>query len=291
MLSPIQKPKPKSWIMTDGMNNKAEESGLPIFRDGRGLEVFYYAASETKFVYKEIFEDRAYLRHGITLSKGDCVWDIGANIGLFAVFLQENFEDVQVHSFEPSPEIFRILAANTARYGKRVVAHCCGIAGREGEATFTFYPNYSIMSGFHADVRQDGRTLRAGILREWTERYPDEPSPEERFLDDIIDSVLGQKQEIVCRLRTISQLIEETHTQGIDLLKIDAEGSELDILSGIRDDHWPAIRQIVMEIHDAEGSVATSIVKVLAERGFQTTVEQEPWLSGSGVVNCYAAPA
>jgi len=46
-----------------------------------------------------------------------------------------------------------------------------------------------------------------------------------------------------------------------------------------------------MEIHDAEGSVATSIVKVLAERGFQTTVEQEPWLSGSGVVNCYAAPA
>jgi FkbM family methyltransferase len=270
------------------MKNKTEEIGLPVFRDRSGREVFHYAASETKFVYKEIFEDRVYLRHGITLSKGNCVWDVGANIGLFAVFVQENFEDVQVHSFEPSPEIYKILTANTAQYGQRVVAHCCGIAGKEGEATFTFYPNYSIMSGFHADHERDGRTLRAGILQQWSRRYPGEPSPEERFLDDMTDSALARKQEIVCPLRTISQLIEETHTQAIDLLKIDAEGSELDILSGIRDDHWPAIRQIVMEIHDGEGSVATPILKLLAERGFQVTVEEEPGLSGSGVVNCYA---
>src|SRR5579872_3070599 len=103
-----------------------------VFRDGRGLEIFHYNKAETKFVYREIFEDRIYLRHGITLAKGDCVWDIGANIGLFTIFLQENFEEIFVHAFEPYPPIYEILKANTERYGSRAVAHCCGIAGKEG---------------------------------------------------------------------------------------------------------------------------------------------------------------
>jgi FkbM family methyltransferase len=261
---------------------------LPVFRAASGLEIFHYDAAETKFVYKEIFEDRVYFRHGITLAKGDCVWDIGANIGLFTLFVSENFDEIQVHAFEPSPQIYQILAANTARYGERVVAHCCGIAGEEREATFTFYPRYSIMSGFHAQSEHDGRTLRAGILGQWRQRYPNKPDPEERFLDDLVQSALGQKQEYICSLRTISQLIQQTHTEQIALLKIDAEGSELDILGGIRDQHWPAIRQIVMEIHDGHGRVDAPIVKILEARGFHVIVEQEVGLSGSGVVNCYA---
>lgn len=268
--------------------NETQRSALPVFRDARGLEIFHYNAAETTFVYKEIFEDRVYFRHGITLLKGDCVWDIGANIGLFTMFVQENFEEILVQAFEPSARIYEILTSNTARYGKRVVAHSCGIAGQEGDATFTFYPNYSIMSGLHADHHHDGHILRAGILSQWRQRYPNGPDMEDRFLDDLVDSALGQKQECVCRFRTISQLIEETHTHEIGLLKIDAEGSEGDILSGIRDEHWPAIRQIVMEIHDAEGNLAAPILKTLEQRGFQTVVEHEAGLSAPGVANCYA---
>lgn len=269
------------------MDSPSERSGLKIFRGSPGLEIFHYNATETEFVYKEVFENRVYLRHGITVAKGDCVWDIGANIGLFTIFLQENFEAISVHAFEPSPQIYKILKANTERYGPRVVAHRCGIAGSEGESTFTFYPSYSIMSGFHADDRQDRLALRAAIRSQWHERYPDEPDLEDRFLDDMVESTLGQKQEYLCSLRTISQLIEETGVAEIALLKVDAEGSELDILSGIRDEHWPFIRQIVTEIHAGE-SVAAPIVKILEERGFQAFVEEEAGLSGSGVVNCYA---
>jgi FkbM family methyltransferase len=258
------------------------------FRTACGLEIFHHDAAETKFVYKEIFEDRVYFRHGIVLSKGDCVWDIGANIGLFTLFVQETFEDIHVRAFEPSPEIYEILAANTARYGERVVTHRLGIAGQEREATFTFYPRYSIMSGFHARSDQDSRTLRTGILNQWRQRYPNRPDPEERFLDSIVDSAIGQKQEYTCTLRSISQLIQETRSTRIDLLKIDAEGSEVDILGGIRDEHWPLIRQMVLEIHDGDGTVAEPIIRILEDRGFETVVEQEAGLSGSGVVNCYA---
>jgi FkbM family methyltransferase len=259
---------------------------LPIFRDARGLEFFHYDETETRFVYKEIFQDQVYFRHGITLSKGDCVWDIGANIGLFTVFVQENFEEVQVHAFEPSPKIHQILAANCERYGRRVITHCSGVAGQEREAMFTFYPHYSILSGFQARTEQDDLALRAGIRAQWRRRYPNRPYPEDRLLDDMVLSALSQKQEYVCSLQTISQLIQKTGTEEIHLLKIDAEGSELDILCGIRDEHWPVIRQIVMEIHD--GEAAAAIIRILEARGFQTILEQEAGLHNSGIVNCYA---
>jgi len=270
------------------MDNETQRAPLAVFRDARGLEIFHYNAAETMFVYDEIFRDRVYFRHGIRLQKGDCVWDIGANIGLFTMFVQENFEEIKVHAFEPSPRIYEILASNTARYGDRVVAHSCGVAGLERNATFTFYPNYSIMSGFHAHEQGDRIILRTGILNEWRQRHPNGEDIEDRFLDGLVDAAIGRRQEYLCQLRTISQLIDETGTQMIDLLKIDAEGSELDILCGIRDEHWSVIRQVVMEIHDSGSDVTSTITKTLAQRGFQTTVEQESGLSGSGVVNCYA---
>jgi predicted O-methyltransferase YrrM len=122
------------------MDPASKPSGMKKFRNKRGLEIFHYNAAETEFVFKEVFENHIYFRHGIALAKGDCVWDIGANIGLFTMFLQENFEDISVYAFEPSPRIFEILQANIERYAPRVAAHCYGIAGEEGEAKFTFYP-------------------------------------------------------------------------------------------------------------------------------------------------------
>jgi FkbM family methyltransferase len=271
------------------MDIENQENIAAVFTAPNGLEILHYAAGETQFVYHEIFEERIYFRHGITLAKGDCVWDIGANIGLFTLFVEENFEDVQVHAFEPSLQIHEILVANTARYGSRVIPHRYGIAGEQREATFSFYPGYSIMSGFHVDAQHDARTLRAGILGQWRKRYPNRAELGERYLDEMVRSALAGRQEYVCSLRTISQMIQETRSKKIDLLKIDAEGSELDILGGVRDEHWPLIRQVVMEIHDHDASVTPGVVNILESRGFRTLVEQPDGLANSGVVNCYAS--
>ncbi len=51
-----------------------------------GLEVFALNADETRFVHGEVFGARCYLQHGIELRDGDCVFDVGANIGLATLF-------------------------------------------------------------------------------------------------------------------------------------------------------------------------------------------------------------
>lgn len=268
--------------------SEGSESAIEVFRAPNGLEIFQHAAEETKYVYQEIFEDRVYFRHGINLASGDTIFDIGANIGMFTVFVKEHFKGVKVHAFEPSPAIFRVLKANVAKYGDSVSIYDCGMADRPGEAKFTVYPHYSIMSGLHAGTDQDVETLRTGIRSRLQEQNVDPSDIQDRSLDRMVKVALREKQEFVCQLRTVSGIIDEAGVPAIGLLKIDAEGSELDILAGIRDEHWGRIRQIVMEIHDPKGTARPEARKLLERQGYNCVFEEEKRLSGSGIVNCYA---
>ncbi len=72
--------------------------------------------SETEYLYREIFELQAYLRHGITIGAEDCVFDVGANVGLFSLFVNQICGARDVYSFEPNPVVFDVLQANMSRY-------------------------------------------------------------------------------------------------------------------------------------------------------------------------------
>jgi len=270
------------------MPSQTEPSTWPIFRTRTGLEFFHHSRAETQYVYEEVFEDRVYFRHGIGLNKGDCVFDIGANIGLFTLFVQEEFEAVRVYAFEPCPDIFSILKANVSRYGNRVRPFPYGISDRAGEADFTFYPRYSIMSGFHAQDDQDTKTLRAGIRNQLRERNAGRADIEDQYVDWLVQKALNQKKKYLCQLRPLSDIIREEDVREIGLLKVDAEGSELNVLRGISDQDWQRVRQVVMEVHDADGSVSPQVTALLERRGFRCIFEQERRLSGAGVTNCYA---
>ncbi len=261
---------------------------LEVFRAPNGMDIYHHSRAETKYVYQEIFEERIYFRHGIDLATGESVFDIGANIGLFTIFAKENFEGIRVYAFEPSPVIFPLLQANLAKYGNSAVAYNCGLAKERGDATFTFYPGYSIMSGFHTERDQDTKTLRAGIRSHLLDEGMTAAEIQDRFVNKMAEKALAQEQTHVCELRTVSDILDQEEITTVGLMKIDAEGSELDILAGIRSEHWQRVRQIVMEIHDPKETVCPQIRTVLEAQGFRCLFEHEKRLSGSGILNCYA---
>jgi HAD superfamily phosphatase (TIGR01681 family) len=91
-----------------------------------------------------------------------------------------------------------------------------------------------------------------------------------------------------CRLTSVSDIIRENQIDKIDLLKIDAEKSELDIIKGIEDRDWPKIDQIVIEIHDRTHEAVKRIEDLLIKRGYRCAVEQETLLEHAGLFNLYA---
>ncbi|MFJ1823233.1 FkbM family methyltransferase, partial [Streptomyces sp. NPDC088178] len=89
-----------------------------------------------------------------------------------------------------------------------------------------------------------------------------------------------------CRLRALSDVIEETGVERIDLLKIDVQRAELDVLRGVDERHWSLIQQISMEVHDEKGTPTEGRVQLvtdlLTENGFRAAVAEEDLLRGTG---------
>ena len=82
-----------------------------------GSPVAHLNRNETEYIYNEIFVQQAYLRHGVTIRDGDCIVDVGANIGLFTVFASRLARDLRIVACEPNPAAFACLEANAAAWG------------------------------------------------------------------------------------------------------------------------------------------------------------------------------
>src|SRR5207247_2608064 len=121
---------------------------------------------ETDYMYQEIFERQAYLRHGITIKDGDCILDIGANIGLFMLFVYQICKRPKVYSFEPNPAVFEVLSANASLYGLDVRLFNFGLSNEAKTSTFTFFPGFSLLSGFYADPAVEKQVVKAYMMNQ-----------------------------------------------------------------------------------------------------------------------------
>jgi amino acid adenylation domain-containing protein/FkbM family methyltransferase len=249
-----------------------------LFQLPNHLQVFHFNRNETLWLYNEIFADRGYLKHGITLAEGDCVFDVGANIGLFTLFVHQRCPDVRVYAFEPVPPIFEKLQKNIDLYGLQTHLLPFGLSNEPGIAEFTFYPHFSAMSGVYADAQEDEEIARATIHNQ------------DKLWDQYTDELLADRfkgETFTCQLRTLSKVMRENDIQCIDLLKIDVEKSELEVLNGILEEDWQKIKQMVIEVHDREGDLA-QIKDILERRGYQLFIEQNNVLANTGLYSIYA---
>jgi amino acid adenylation domain-containing protein/non-ribosomal peptide synthase protein (TIGR01720 family)/FkbM family methyltransferase len=268
-------------FQSSGQINGQRQYELP-----NGMAIVHKSKRETDFTYQEIFNDQIYLKHGITLKDDACVFDVGANIGLFSLFVGQRCKRASIYAFEPIPSTFELLRLNTALYGLSVNLFKCGLSNQAGEAIFTHYPYLSLMSGRYADFQQEREVVKSFESRQRSGDNTDTASEGEEILDDILEERLVGEQ-FACKLQTISDVIRSHEIQQIDLLKIDVQKSEMDVFEGIAESDWAKIRQIVVEVHDIDGRMDR--VKELLERhGFDLTIEQEEMLTNTRLFDVYA---
>ncbi|HEX8472817.1 MAG TPA: non-ribosomal peptide synthase/polyketide synthase [Pyrinomonadaceae bacterium] len=251
----------------------------PYVKLANGMIVHYVSAIHAHAACKEIFEDSIYLQHGITLNDGDCIFDVGANIGMFTLFAGQHCRNATIYAFEPIPETFRVLHANVNLYGIDARLFQYGIADSEGEANFTFYPELPGLSGRYSDLESNKETALSLIYQH--ESIPDNlrESIDRRELDEALQQRFRSKT-YTCRLRTLSSIIRENGIERIDLLKVDVEKSELDVLAGIQDDDWKKIKQLVLEVETRE--LSEQIIALLERHGYDYVVDEVLNVEGNG---------
>ncbi|MDT0269447.1 MATE family efflux transporter [Streptomyces sp. DSM 44915] len=220
-----------------------------------GLQCFAQSPDEARFQYREIFELGCYDK--VRLSAGSFVVDVGANIGLFSLFVKQRFPDAEILAFEPIPETLRVLRRNVSLHGLTdVTVHGCALgAAHEPDVAFTYYP----------------------VIPGNSTRYPAEKELQKTVLTPIEGAaVVAEKHagvEVRASVARLSDFLADRPR--VDLLEVDVEGAELEVLRGIDAGDWPKIDQVVLEVQDIDGRLA-AIRALLHRHGLESTVEISP---------------
>lgn len=139
---------------------------------------------------------------GYLMARGAPHWkvalDLGANLGDWALTVNNLSPGCRVHCFEPSPRTVRTLRANLAGRDNLVVHHL-GVGDREGMLAFHDYGDGSVASSFLS---------REGSTGERAEQVVDVP------------------------ISTLDAFLDAQGVGSVDYAKIDTEGYEMPILRG-----------------------------------------------------------
>jgi FkbM family methyltransferase len=221
------------------------------------LTVFASSALEARYQHREIFGEGCYGE--ILLPSRALVVDVGANIGLFVVFVKRRHPDATVIAFEPVEQTAGVLRKNIALHHlSEVTVHTVALGSRrETDAPFTYYPALPGNSTQHPQLKQLQQTVMSRTHpARWVAR-------------------LHQGRAITVAVERLSTYLDDDRT--VDLLKVDVEGAELDVLLGIDSRHWPLIRQVVMEVQDLDGRLG-DVCDLLASHGLRPTARPAPLL-------------
>ncbi len=187
------------------------ERALPL-RGG----AFRFADAGELYAYVEVFVRHSYDRlPGFGPRDGWTIVDVGANIGCFSAYACLRMRRGTLLAMEPNPEAFRRQCEHldpwrARRPGLRLVTACAAAGVTAGQATLTL---------------PGGRSVR-GTLDDPAEDGPSIP----------------------VRVRALDDWLGEEGIATVDLLKIDAEGSEVDVLRGAAAT-LRRTRRVVLEWH------------------------------------------
>ena len=141
-----------------------------------------------------------------TTSQKLVVFDVGANVGNYSLYVKEINSNTDIYAFEPHPKTFKHLEKVAAQKGFEAFNVGCG----EEKGSLTIYDYAHNDGSSHA-------SLYKGVMEEIYHKES-----------------IATEVEIIPLAPFIEDLIQKNKISHIDLLKIDTEGHELAVLKGAK---------------------------------------------------------
>ena len=130
------------------------------------------------------------------------IFDVGANIGTFATLMAKTYSSGKIYCFEPQHSVFQQLAGNISINNMYNVFTYNMALGKENTYKEFYQPDYFSNNDFGTFSLVDETKLKTTA------------------------------EKIVVEIKTLDSFVKIYKIEKIDLIKIDAEGMDLDVLSG-----------------------------------------------------------
>jgi FkbM family methyltransferase len=208
---------------------------VQVEENGERLTLLVESISDIHAV-AEVFVDRTYaLPAGASSALGPgarVIVDLGSHIGASVAWFRAHHPEARIVGFEPNPRSYRKLASLASRLPD-VEVHEAAVADRSGRRVLSSWPDWHIVA-----------SLR--------------------------DSRGPESWEVECV--TLDEGCTRAGVDRIDLLKLDIEGSELEVLRSFRG--LKAVKVVVGEFHPALAGDRAELHQALP--GFQLEwIDQE----------------
>jgi len=225
-----------------------------FFRLSNGRMLTAPSGVPFRAMFSEIVGSGCYLSSAeFRIKSGDTVLDIGANVGLFSIWVSLNVPAAKIFAFEAASDNFRALAENVrSNRLKGISAHHYAVSdGRSKQVT--------LYRGFHGGIH----SIRPEYAN-WN------------------SSAGGPRQTEKVRAITLEQILRRFKIEFVDYVKLDCEGAEYEILFSAPKRILSRIRKIVGEYHDLDAERQGGVLKeFLTSNGFQTAFRaagpEKPW--------------
>ncbi len=182
------------------------------------------------FLFHEIWIDEFYAPRGYAIKADETIVDIGANIGVFAVWAATRAHNVKVKSYEPFPQNSEYFRSNVKESSlKNIEFHSVAVADEIGVRTL--------------------KVENSWILHSLTDRNADGTGIEVECVS--LDSILSEVKRC-------------------DFLKLDCEGGEYEILYAASDDTLNKVKRIVCEFNvlDRLNNNGEALSAFLLDKGY-----------------------
>lgn len=191
-------------------------------------ELFYFSDSilstTADYVAKELNEDNEYDFENIDFKEGDCVIDIGGNIGMVSIYLAKKFPFLKIYAFEPVRENYENFLKNIK---------------------LNNIPDGTIIVENKA-VTSDGRNIcmNVGITNKGGSSMYDMGEKNELYIREYENSNVPSI--------TLNDIFKKYNINNLKLLKIDCEGAEFEILYNTDPNILKNIEILKGEFHDGK---------------------------------------
>jgi FkbM family methyltransferase len=142
------------------------------------------------------------------------IFDVGANIGIAALYFACVYPEAQIYCFEPLPENLQLLRRNVAPFGSRIVVVPAGLFDAQGSFEYHMSDNpQSFGGGTFCGIGDDpNRVLHLPVV-------------------------------------TAAAAMQTLEVEHVDVFKLDTEGAELPILKGVPDAVRRNAQAYIGELH------------------------------------------
>jgi FkbM family methyltransferase len=183
----------------------------------------------------ELYEGKSYHHFINSLKSNSTIIDIGSNIGTFSVFIAALLKgNANIFSYEPYIENYNLLKENIRLNGYENVisAFPLAVANEAGERSFYIDKDDNAMHSFFYET--------VNLLK--------------------------------VKTITLNEIFSENKIDKCDFLKIDAEGSEYEIILNSSDEIFGRIKIISLEFHKHKEHTYEELKKFLEAKEFNVNV-------------------